>query len=92
MKVTVTKTLTIAATSNAESVTIKVSDTGLGVPHPEHLFRPFQEGAASTGLGLYLSRAIARSFGGDLRFEPRTDGACFIVELPCADREARESA
>ena len=26
--------------------------------HPEHLFRPFQPGAQSTGLGVYLSRAL----------------------------------
>jgi two-component system sensor kinase FixL len=32
-------------------------------------------------LGLYISRAILRSFGGELVFEPRTEGCCFAVRL-----------
>jgi C4-dicarboxylate-specific signal transduction histidine kinase len=32
-------------------------------------------------MGLYVSRAMVRSYGGDLRFEPHPDGACFAVEL-----------
>jgi len=45
------------------------------------LFKPFQQNAKSTGLGLYLSRALMRSFGGDLRWEPGREGAIFIVEI-----------
>ncbi len=63
------------------SVLVRVSDTGSGVREPERLFRPFQSGAQSTGLGLYLSRAFLRGFRGDLRFEPSGSGASFIVEL-----------
>ena len=33
------------------------------------------------GLGLYVSRAILRSAGGDLQFEPRKEGCCFAVSL-----------
>ena len=57
------------------------ADNGGGVAHPEHLFRPFQAGAEATGLGLYLSRAFMRSFGGELRYLPIPDGACFVVSL-----------
>jgi hypothetical protein len=32
-------------------------------------FAPFQQNAKSSGLGLCLSRALLRSFGGDLRYE-----------------------
>ena len=47
----------------------------------ENLFRPFQRGAESTGLGLYMSRAIMRSFGGELLYEPRERGCCFAIVL-----------
>jgi len=73
--------LFITARSEGELVYVEVSDNGGGVDHPEHLFRPFQAEAEATGLGLYLSRAFMRSFGGELRYVPLGDGACFIVEL-----------
>ena len=76
-------------------VQIRVSDTGTGVRHPELLFKPFQQQASATGLGLYLSRAMMRSFSGELRYEgtngahseamtsspEHAPGACFVVEL-----------
>jgi two-component system sensor kinase FixL len=73
--------LTISARSEAHRVVIRVQDTGAGVSDPEHLFRPFQPGAQATGLGVYLSRALLRSFRGDLRYEPQPRGAMFVVEL-----------
>src|SRR5579863_9855085 len=73
--------LQIAARAEADRVAVRVRDTGGGVLHPEHLFRPFQPGAQSTGLGVYLSRALLRSFRGDLRYEAESGGATFIVEL-----------
>ena len=62
-------------------VRLEICDNGGGVQEPERLFRPFQAGAEATGLGLYMSRAFARSFGGELRYVPIQDGACFIVDL-----------
>jgi signal transduction histidine kinase len=53
------------------------------------LFQPFQKGADSTGLGLYLSRAFVRSFRGDLRYEPTAKGCCFVIELALAAPAAR---
>jgi two-component system sensor kinase FixL len=53
----------------------------MGIASPYELFKPFQPGANSTGLGLYVSRAILRSFGGELKFEPRGRGCCFAVSL-----------
>jgi signal transduction histidine kinase len=37
------------------------------------------------GLGLALSRRLARQMGGDLRLEPADGGgACFVLTLPLA--------
>jgi len=60
---------------------VRFRDSGPGVARPEELFQPFQAGAQSCGLGLYISRAIVRSHGGDLRYEPAAKGACFAVDL-----------
>ena len=79
--------LIIVARAERDRVSVRVQDTGSGVLHPEHLFHPFQPGAQSTGLGVYLSRALVRSFRGDLRYEPEPYGAgdqkgsMFVVEL-----------
>jgi signal transduction histidine kinase len=73
--------LTITAGREKERITIRFRDTGTGVSHPDRLFRPFQQQAQATGLGLYLSRAFMRSFRGDLRYEPEPAGSCFAVEL-----------
>jgi signal transduction histidine kinase len=62
-------------------VTVEVLDNGGGVAEPSKLFHPFQTGAQNTGLGLYLARAFARSFGGDLRYNPLPGQASFVVEL-----------
>jgi PAS domain S-box-containing protein len=72
----------IAAKAFPQRVVISLSDNGDGVADPEQLFRPFQQHAQATGLGLYLSRALMRSFGGDLRHQPAPGGgATFLVEL-----------
>ena len=84
------KRLRIAAREEQGTVTIRFEDTGTGIASPDHLFRPFQRGAESSGLGLYVSRAIMRSFGGELCYEPRSEGCCFAVVLPL--RIAQEEA
>ena len=66
-------------------VTVRFRDTGPGVQNPTALFRPFQPGVQSTGLGLYVSRAIVRTFGGDLSYEEQEKGACFAVSLPLSN-------
>ncbi len=73
--------LDICARADDDCISIGFRDTGSGVANPERLFRPFQEGSHATGLGLYLSRALLRSFKGDLRYEPVQDGSLFVVEL-----------
>ena len=73
--------LFISARAEGNQVLVEFADTGGGVAHPEHLFRPFQAGATATGLGLYLSRAFMRSFGGELHYVAIPNGASFIVSL-----------
>jgi two-component system sensor kinase FixL len=72
-------------------VTARFRDNGGGVAYPDRLFRPFQQQAQATGLGLYLSRAFMRSFRGDLRYEPEPGGSSFIVELSPAVGENSET-
>jgi PAS domain S-box-containing protein len=73
--------LSIRARIEPQSVFISIIDNGVGVSNPELLFKPFQENSHSTGLGLYLSRALMHSFRGELHYEPSSDGAIFTVEL-----------
>jgi two-component system sensor kinase FixL len=75
------RVMTVSARAEKERIVIEFRDTGGGVRNPERLFRPFQQGAQATGLGLYLSRAFMRTFRGDLRYEPEPEGSSFIVEL-----------
>jgi C4-dicarboxylate-specific signal transduction histidine kinase len=79
------KEFTVATSVDRDNVTLRFHNTGSSIAEPEALFRPFQKGAEGTGLGLYVSRAIARSFGGDLRYEPVEGGCCFAVVLEPAD-------
>jgi PAS domain S-box-containing protein len=83
------KVLAVEAGLENDLVIVRFRDSGPGVAHPDDLFKPFQPGAHSTGLGLYISRAVLRSYGGDLRYEPSAQGSCFAIQLWPAE-EARE--
>jgi C4-dicarboxylate-specific signal transduction histidine kinase len=87
------KELRVSARLEGERVVVRIRDTGHGISNPERLFQPFQEGAEATGLGLYLSRALVRTFNGDLRYEPGPSGCCFALDLvPATDEENEEGA
>jgi signal transduction histidine kinase len=84
--------LTVAVIDSA--VLLAVRDHGPGIPSAEarRLFRSFSksarraaDSAPGVGLGLALSRRLARRMGGDLRLdETCTDGARFVLTLPAA--------
>ncbi len=71
-------------------VSVRDHGPGLSPAAGRHLFRPFsksaQEAAHSApgiGLGLALSRRLARDMGGDLLFSENIgNGACFVLKLP----------
>lgn len=75
------KRIRITTVQENHFLVIRFEDTGPGISNPETLFRAFQRDAKATGLGLYVSRALMKSFGGDLNFEPREHGCCFAVTL-----------
>lgn len=66
-----------------------VSDDGDGIPDEarERIFEPYDRGESgkviseSFGLGLAISRALARLMGGDLEYR-RTDRTEFVLSLP----------
>jgi PAS domain S-box-containing protein len=78
------KRIDIAVTEGKGVVSIRVTDSGPGIGSVDKLFQPFQKGADSTGLGLYLSRAFVRSFRGDLRHDPAAPGCSFVIDLAIA--------
>jgi signal transduction histidine kinase len=67
---------------------ICVTDRGPGIPSEARgrLFKKFsrlQRSVGGMGLGLYISRGIARAHGGDLSFEaPEQGGSRFVLSLP----------
>ena len=95
--VTPPRQLTVDTWVQDGNVSVAVGDNGNGVA-PEiaqRLFRPFAttKGRRGTGLGLYISRQIAREAGGDLTLtSPPGFGARFVLSLPVAAPSAPPSA
>ncbi len=75
------KQLTIQACVENDWVVVRFRDTGPGIANPDELFAPFRRSTGVKGLGLFVSRAIAHSFYGDLKYTPVESGSCFAVEL-----------
>ncbi len=84
----------IACRADGAVLEMSVTDTGIGIKpeNMELLFEAFRqvEGSArrryeGTGLGLHLSRRLARLLGGDIRAESEYGkGSRFILSLPLA--------
>jgi signal transduction histidine kinase/ActR/RegA family two-component response regulator len=76
-----------------QEVRLRVVDTGIGVSPQFHdrIFDSFTQADntvsrnhGGTGLGLTISRALARQMGGDLALESYADGAAFVFTLRAA--------
>jgi signal transduction histidine kinase len=87
--------ISISWRAEGNMVVTRVRDQGPGVPVEgrEHLFTRFgripgivpRSGRVSTGLGLYLSRRLAKAMGGDLDLElTGPQGSIFRLRLPAA--------
>ncbi len=82
----VTRVAVRIASTRSGHITVSVSDDGPGI-RPEHrliVFEPFfTTKPKGTGLGLAVSRAIARAHGGDLELaDGAGPGAAFQLTLP----------
>jgi signal transduction histidine kinase len=81
--------LTITGDSNATGVTVRVSDTGPGIPEEdlEAVFDRFVRSSDSSGsgLGLSIARDLVEAHSGTIRAENGPGGgASFVVHLPSA--------
>jgi signal transduction histidine kinase/CHASE3 domain sensor protein len=85
-------TIRVGARAVDEKVVIQVQDTGVGIPADrlQSIFEPFVQvdagltrTVAGAGLGLAISRDLARAMGGDLTVESELGkGSTFSVTLP----------
>jgi signal transduction histidine kinase len=82
--------LTVSAAVLTGDVVVTVTDNGPGVTDRDGLFQlhPARSRSEGSGLGLYISRELARSVGGDLQYVPTDRGAQFRVIVPIAVRRA----
>ncbi|GAC1566339.1 MAG: hypothetical protein NVS3B14_07810 [Ktedonobacteraceae bacterium] len=82
------KVITITCTLEEESVELRVSDTGPGIPADleQRIFDPFfttKEVGAGTGLGLSITYGIIKDHQGTIIVENHLDeGAHFLIQLP----------
>lgn len=87
--------ITINVVQTHRMITIRFSDNGPGIPPAvqKDLFRAFSRSAKAeqgrkpgVGLGLALSRDLARSIGGELTLEHSSNkGSTFILQLPLGE-------
>ncbi|MCS6771254.1 MAG: PAS domain S-box protein [Kiritimatiellae bacterium] len=79
--------ITLVGEAGARTGTIRISDTGPGIPPDilSRIFLPFftTKGTKGTGLGLSVAESLIRSKNGKITVESQVGrGATFIVELP----------
>ena len=94
----------LASTGAAHELSFVVRDSGIGMDAAmrERLFQRFMQGDASTsrrfggtGLGLEISRSLARMMGGDIAVDSEPgEGTCFTLrlELPAPPAELAQPA
>ncbi len=90
--------ITVSAVHHGDQLTLSVSDTGIGIAKDDlgRIFEAFQQVDTSTtrrhggtGLGLTISRQLARVLGGEITVESEFGkGSTFSVTLPCLYRGA----
>lgn len=76
----------VRADAEGDALTLRVSDTGPGIPPviAPRLFQSFVTAgkAEGTGLGLAIVKRIVEEHGGTVELVPSTRGASFLIVLP----------
>jgi K+-sensing histidine kinase KdpD len=78
----------VAATSSGVAVTVSDDGPGVNAGSAADIFEPYQRGEAgrvnpnSVGLGLAVSRQLARLMDGDLHYERGDGQTSFVLSLP----------
>jgi signal transduction histidine kinase len=85
--------VTVTVRHARSRLTIDVADQGKGIPAALHekVFEPFFRGSLDTpgvGLGLAISRAVARQMAGDLVIVPAAQGATFRLTVHAPEAKA----
>ena len=80
--------ISVKSESNENEVTLTFSDTGTGIKEENlnKVFEPFfttKKEGKGTGLGLWVSYGIVKSFQGDIKIKSKqNEGTTFIIKLP----------
>ncbi|MDX1660085.1 MAG: HAMP domain-containing sensor histidine kinase [Nitriliruptorales bacterium] len=78
--------ITVTAVDSVAQVVVRNHGGGVTPGDTERIFEKFERldsGAPGTGLGLFISRGLARAHGGDIQVQPAQDvGSEFILTLP----------
>jgi C4-dicarboxylate-specific signal transduction histidine kinase len=79
------KKITLEAYATNGSAVIRFGNNGPVLENPERLFHPLQPRASAIGLGMFISRAILRTHGGELQHIPQPEGCCFLIQIPVVE-------
>jgi len=81
----------VTASCTNGDITVKIEDSGPGIPHEEskRIFESFyridnglSRKTSGAGLGLAISKGFIQAHGGEIWIENRDNGACFAFTLP----------
>jgi PAS domain S-box-containing protein len=85
-------TITVSVEEHDGQVRVSVTDEGIGIPaaEQEEIFEKFYrvdpeqtQGGGGTGLGLYISRELARRMNGEIFVDSEpSHGSTFVLQLP----------
>ncbi len=80
--------ISVKSECNGDEVILTFSDTGMGIKEENlgKVFEPFfttKKEGRGTGLGLWVSYGIVKSFQGDIKIESKVNaGTTFLIKLP----------
>jgi histidine kinase len=87
-KLTTTEKISVKSECDGDDLTLSFTDTGVGITEENLVkaFEPFfttKKEGRGTGLGLWVSYGIIKSFQGDIKIKSKVNvGTTFIIKLP----------